>query len=311
MSAPWIVRVPAFATRPSYLMAERGGARIAIPWHAVLELRMAPGGDADHASHGARSFTPLAHDVIDAGAAPLRYEQPVVLVAHGLKRGYCTVERLIWRMAATPCALPPNAPDGTTEAVATDDGEVFVVASPERLLAQIDTPSFQAHPVFDAAPRVPTLTRSNVVPLPASTAVAEPAVAAPAAPPAPARAAEVLVAEDSIAARLFLVRLLEQQGLVVTSVATSSQLMRRLGERPWALVFTDVELPDAQGVDWLRAVTEAAAALHAPPRVVALVRDRADLDIARIAEVTDTLLKPFGREPLAALLARAGIPATR
>jgi CheY-like chemotaxis protein len=172
MSAPWIVRVPAFATRPSYLMAERGEARIAIPWHAVLELRMAPAGDVS-------SSAPLAHDVIDTGASPPRHEHPVVLVAHGLKRGYCALERLIWRMAATPCPLPPNAPDGATEAVATDDGEVFVLASPERLLAHIDTPSFQAHPVFDAAPRVPTLTRSNVVPLPAATAVAEPAVEAP------------------------------------------------------------------------------------------------------------------------------------
>ena len=38
----WIIRVPAFSERPAYVMLEQGTLRIAVPWHAVLKVQVAP-----------------------------------------------------------------------------------------------------------------------------------------------------------------------------------------------------------------------------------------------------------------------------
>jgi DNA-binding response OmpR family regulator len=114
------------------------------------------------------------------------------------------------------------------------------------------------------------------------------------------------VAEDSLTARIFLSRLLDQQGFVTESVPSAAQLLERLAEGPWSVVMVDVDLPDDRGAAWLQLVREAAPG----SALVALVRDAAEGDSARRAGVSETLEKPFDRTSLVALLARLGFAKT-
>jgi CheY-like chemotaxis protein len=124
-----------------------------------------------------------------------------------------------------------------------------------------------------------------------------------AAGPGPARP-RALVAEDSITARVFLMRLLEQQGFDVETVARAADLHAALPKGPWTVVFVDVELPDAHGaalLDHLR------GRLGGTTRLVALVRDLADEGVARAAGVAASLRKPFERDSLERLLTRLSL----
>jgi CheY-like chemotaxis protein len=134
----------------------------------------------------------------------------------------------------------------------------------------------------------------------------EPVVVTRPAPPDPTPAPlAALVAEDSLMARIFLTRMLEQQGLEVHAVETAAALREWLGKRAWALVCVDVDLPDARGAGFLRSLAAREGA-HAPA-LVALVRDDQDLFEARAAGISRVLRKPFDPAALLDLLARAGI----
>jgi len=119
-----------------------------------------------------------------------------------------------------------------------------------------------------------------------------------------------LVAEDSITASIFLARLLEQQGFLVRTVGTAAELAAELARGDWALICVDVELPDGQGREHLRAVREASERLQAagagPVALIALVRDPDDVAEAQAAGITRALRKPFNREGLEILLRRIG-----
>lgn len=251
-------------------------------------------------------LAPLAPPASDA------VEHAVVLLGHGLKRAYLVADRLVWRMTADPCPNEWGTPgSGLRDTVRTEDGEVFWVADPARLLADVELPELETR---TPEPRV--LTAAEVEPLPAPLPVATihapeapavasvvPAEAAPAvAAPTKRRA---LIADDSLTTRLLLARLLERQGFEVETVSTSAELIVRLAAE-WTVLFTDLELPDRGGPEWLREVRRIAAASASPVHVVALVRDGGDLDVARAAGIEDSLLKPFARESLASLLARHG-----
>ncbi len=324
---PWIIRVPGYASRVTYLTLVRGGVPLALPWHAVLKIRMVA------------SDRTLEHPLLD-GLPPLEgaaEEHPVVLVGHGLKRGYVAVDRIVWRMMGDPCVAPLEPPPGLRDAVRSDEGEAWWVVDPARLLDAVDVPVFEApapaapdtkepateiaeaEPAADsepeAAPEPRSLTPDDVVALHARVPMPIAMMGMPKSTsesgadplPAPAGMPLALLAEDSITSRLFLSRLLEQQGFAVAAVSTRAQLLRRLTERAWALVLTDVELPDAPRGEGLPDTVDAASAQPRPAAVVALVRDRMDIDMARAAGIEHTLLKPVARETLAALVARLGI----
>jgi CheY-like chemotaxis protein len=139
----------------------------------------------------------------------------------------------------------------------------------------------------------------------ARAATASPARRAPAPPPPTPARLPALIAEDSITARIFLTRMLEQHGLEVEAVDTAAELHRRLATRAWAVVCVDVELPDARGEDLLRGVLAGGAGRV--PTVVALVRDEADLAAARGAGISRALRKPFDQSEVVDLLARLGL----
>ena len=329
----WIIRVPGHASRVTYLTLVRGGVSIAIPWHAVLKIRMVP------AREVVASDPPLEHELLEGIAPPAApaAEHPVVLIGHGLKRGYLPVDRIVWRMTADACEAPADPPAGLRESVLSEDGESFWVADPASLLEAVRVPTFDAPPAPPAppapqgpeppaTPEPPQLTPHDVVALPEPIAVPNPPEASPkpivmtmpnasndpGADPLPAAGdlPLALIAVGSITARVFLSHLLEQQGFAVAIVSTRAQLLTRLPERSWALVLSDVELPDTQGADGLRDARELASAQARPATVVALVRDRSDIDAARSAGIEHTLLKPVVRDALVALIARLSVGGT-
>lgn len=94
----WMLRAPAFAPRPTYLLVMQGGTRLALPWHSVLRLRMVRAADLDP------NVRRLSYPVLDEPSVPTpgAAEYPVVLLAHGLKRAYLIADSLVWRMMADP-----------------------------------------------------------------------------------------------------------------------------------------------------------------------------------------------------------------
>lgn len=346
----WTVRVPILAERETFLMVEQDELRLAVPWHAVARVRLVPADTVDAMARrqGLPVLAPLA-------VAPRRAaEQPVVVVALGLKRACLVADRLVWRMSADP-AEPPGAPpaSGIVRAVRTDDGDLYWVLEPAWLLRGIAAPVLAdagrrgPPPPPTAPPRRPapptrkgpagppppipfpstaapgwpdraagepirSLGAQDVEPLeavpPASATPASPVTPpAPVASPAPAlpparESRQALVAEDSITARIFLVRLLEQRGFAVHAVGTAAELRTLLPDGPWALVCADLELPDARGEAFLLEVMRGAGATRSP--MVALVRDAADEAVARAAGVAATLRKPYERESLERILMR-------
>ena len=71
----------------------------------------------------------------------------------------------------------------------------------------------------------------------------------------------------------------QQRGFEVRTVETAADMRRDLG-REWALVCVDVELPDARGTRLVDEVVRSQEGRPAPAAVVALVRDKADMNAA-------------------------------
>lgn len=134
---PWRVRVPTLASRPCYLMVVRDGIPIAMPWHAVLRFAMASRDDFDRPRSNEEA--PL----IDRSPATPRTttQAPIILVAHGRKRAWIEVDRLVWRFNADdhrPTSAPPSAE--FSAAVRTSAGDVYWVADPGQMLRDIEAP---------------------------------------------------------------------------------------------------------------------------------------------------------------------------
>jgi len=354
----WILRVPSFGARPTYIMLEQGPLRLAVPWHAVLKLQVVRRDaiESRAARLGMSVLPPLAP------LAARTSETPTVIVAHGLKRAWMVADRLVWRLAADACEPGERLKEaGLTRAVSTEEGEVFGLVDPGVLLAGVPLPAL---PVIPGAPVAPEAAPSEAEPAPRiepveaeAAAMAAPSatelpeellsldegsvtplgaldlVEEPAAEPTPeeteevaeepapeigawsarpshrsevpqAPARRVLVAEDSITARIFLTRLFEKQGFEVFAVERSTDLHAALASGPWSLVCVDVELPDARGAQLLREVRDR---LPDDSVLVALARDNQDIAAARVAGVRRTLLKPVEPGALRRLLDRMGL----
>lgn len=332
----WVIRVPTHAGMNSYLMLHQGDLAIALPWHSVIRLYMGRGIDlrGGFGERGLRVLEPLA---------PLegqRAEYPVVLIGHGLKRAYLVADRLVWRLSAEPfeSGVPGPIP-GLARSVQTEDGEQFWVGDPSVLLERIEQPSLPLTPRPAAAPAAaerparasddvappsrppenaepPALAPEDVepLPLPAAAMPAPPATPAAPAEPAPRETAapvrgprRVLVAEDSITARIFLARMLEQSGLNVRAVSTATELLDEIVDDGWSLVLLDVDLPDRRDVDVLSDVAARLRSRGLEIPIVALVRDDEDIARAAAAGIHRILYKPFARRELDRMLLSVGL----
>jgi CheY-like chemotaxis protein len=192
--ASWIVRVPLHTGSEVYLMLVHGGVPVAIPWHAVLRLRMAGAtAVAERASLGEWPViesplggrAPGAHPGEEAGDLPL------ALIAHGRKRGWLVADRLVWRLQAEPAESAEGAPaPGLTTMVETEEGERYWVAEPALLLHSIEAPPLHRAPVAAPVPRTSDEKRVAAppsAPMPAAHVPAEPRAEVPAPAPVPQR----------------------------------------------------------------------------------------------------------------------------
>lgn len=325
----WVMRVPIVTTRETFLMISQGGLDLALPWHAVLKVTMAPRATFD-SSVGALGHPVLAPLV---ALSSVEAEYPIILIAHGLRRAYFVADRLVWRL---PAETIEHGPDpralGHARCVRTEGGAVYRVADPARLLENVPSialPEFEPEAAAvndDARGSLPVTEVSyetapeNHAGAPAAALAedddagfearetAEPAAApmldAARVMPLPLR---VLIAEDSISARLGLVQMLEGHGLQVHAVGTAAELFEALEDGPWAIVCVDAELPDGHGVELLSEARDRAREADEGVEVVALVRDGAEAALAVEARIVRSLQKPCSRTAVARLIADLGL----
>jgi CheY-like chemotaxis protein len=181
-------------------------------------------------------------------------------------------------------------------------------AAEQAAAAPVEPESIEPEPASDVAalideafsfgPEAADATDAEIEPEPFEESSAD---AMPAASPAPQRA---LVADDSLVARIFLSRLLEQRGWFVETVADSANLWRELREGSWSLVCADFSLPDAAGQAHLRRLLEHLARLPQPCTLIVLTRDEEEERVARDSGAALAMRKPFDPDQLDALLER-------
>jgi CheY-like chemotaxis protein len=328
------LRVPAASVRGLYLMLEQGTLGFAIPWHAVIRIRLArPEAIEQVARRGGYRVLPSWVEVPRGPG-----ECPAVLIGLGLRRAYLLADRLIWRMAAEPEPASETAPRGSgfSHAVRATDGALYWVADPVRLLEGVESPPLLpaarrartggSRPVPPAPVTTPTPSAPAPIPLPAP----RPAPAAPARPagssglqelraedseplPPPADRREAaprrraVVVEETVVGRIFLQRLLESLGFDVHTAENAHELEQSLGLGPWDLALIDVALPDSPRGEHLIA----ARARGDIKAVVALVRDRRDEQAAIESGVVWSLRRPFERADLMQLLRHTGLDEAR
>jgi CheY-like chemotaxis protein len=327
------LRVPTASARSLFLMLEQGTLRFAIPWHAVIRIRLArPEAIEQVARRGGYRVLPSWVEVPRGPG-----ECPAVLVGMGLRRAYLLADRLVWRMAAELEPASESAPGGSgfSHAVRATDGGLYWVADPVRLLAGIEVPPLlpalrgaRTPPPRPAAPPpVATPSPSAPPPIPLPARLTPPATAPPAAPsslpelraedveplplptvpPDPTPRRRALVAEETVVGRIFLQRLLESLGFEVETAESARELEQVLARGPWELALVDVALPDAARGEHLIA----ARANIQVKALVALVRDRRDEQSAVEAGIAWSLRRPFERADLMQLLRHTGLEGTR
>lgn len=321
----WTLRVPLHAERPAYLLARQGELSIAIPWHAVARLRIA--GEAARESLGEPSLAPWSPLHRAQG------ERPAALLAQGLSRAWLHLDHIVWRIFAAPePGRTPAGMPGTFHIIRTEQDEKYAVVDANLALREVPaietptprlrtrgntTPTVIAVPAGVAAtandmrdpvaerlpmpsppPPVPpslvVLGRDQVQPLARPVRAAVPAPdARPALAPAAPRAPRALVVDDSLVARLALMRVLEADGWVVEAVASAAELWRALEGPDWDAVFIDVSLPDARAREHLAPLVSRSLAQPEPFAVVALARDAGEERQVHEAGIGQSLRKPF------------------
>jgi len=126
----WQLRVPLLVERESYLLVRQGHLALALPWHSVVRLRML----APAARMALREPVLAAL----APAAELHGERPSALIARGLTRAWCVVERIVWRIVAEPGEPDGASPvPGLERAIEVEGGERYWVVEPAWLLRRV------------------------------------------------------------------------------------------------------------------------------------------------------------------------------
>ncbi|MBI1798876.1 MAG: response regulator [Candidatus Eisenbacteria bacterium] len=339
----WQVRVPLASARDLYLMVEQGGLNLALPWGSVLRFAMLKAGDLDERVRAmgpdVRLIAPL-----DPTARGVN-ERPAIVIASGLKRGVMIADRLVWRLAAVTCDPARPAPAGFEHAVRGEDGAVYWIANPARLLSAIPLPQVAADPPrrgreripqrFPAPPSLRVLSIADVTTLPVA-----PRTAGAVAHASRVRAPEGPASEGSAPAphspRVPAPEV-HVPGQVHDPAPTATRRALVIEDSITARMFL-TRMLQARGLDVVT-VTSAADALHelahgpwvlvcidvelpdargsdwlrsvqqragAGPVFAALVRDRPDREAAHAAGISRMLRKPFDEAEVAALISRIG-----
>lgn len=185
----WSLRLPLLSARETFLMIERGGLPIALPWHAVTRVRMVTreGLAMLAAREGIPLASPLGLEVEDGG------DRPAVLVGLGLRRAYVAADRLVWRMTAEPVEPSPSPPDPRLGPALQAGDDVFWLLDPGVALRAVPMPALpHAHEALTRA-------LAALMPEPAGSTTDTPLAAPESHEPEARSAADVVVLEpDSI-----------------------------------------------------------------------------------------------------------------
>lgn len=120
----------------------------------------------------------------------------------------------------------------------------------------------------------------------------------------------VLVVEDSRAVRDFVSSILEQEGTYeVVEVENGFDALRALPRGEFAVVVTDVNMPDVSGIELTRFIRQSAKHARVPIIVISTDASHPDVDRAMKAGATAFLAKPFSAEQFLATLSKVRVPA--
>lgn len=112
--------------------------------------------------------------------------------------------------------------------------------------------------------------------------------------------ARILVVEDTAPVRLVIATVLEDMGHAVETAENGLVAQERMKERVYDLIVTDVLMPEADGIE----VIKAARRLTPPPRVLAVSGGAPNLPAGYVLKMTEmfsadaVLYKPFLNEEL-------------
>jgi signal transduction histidine kinase/DNA-binding response OmpR family regulator len=125
-------------------------------------------------------------------------------------------------------------------------------------------------------------------------------------PGADENAPTVLVIEDIPEDRAILVRLLSTQGYAVETVSTGAQALSRLKARRYDAITLDLVLPDASGLDVLRAMRQGELNRGTPVVIVSVAPEQ---QLALGYSVAGVIMKPASADTLREALESAGVVA--
>ena len=124
--------------------------------------------------------------------------------------------------------------------------------------------------------------------------------------PSPANPRRVLVVDDEADLAATYVRLLGRYGCHVVVAGTRREALAIMESEPFALVISDVRLPDGDGLDVVRAAT--ALRNHTAAIVVTGFASEAGRLAAREAGASDYFAKPFHALSLIAAVSKLSAP---
>lgn len=127
----------------------------------------------------------------------------------------------------------------------------------------------------------------------------------------------ILVVEDSASTRSFVRAALEASPLpgvgpvAISEAASGFDAMRLLPRARWALVVTDVNMPDINGLELLRFIRRSEQHRDTPVLLISTQKSGRDVERGMALGATAFLSKPFSEEELRAECARllGGAPA--
>ncbi len=179
--ATWTIRLPLVGTRETFLMVEREGVPVAIPWSAIAQLQIVPAGDLEARAEA------VEMPILWTPPAPRPAELPVATLVRGLRRAWFPATRIVWRLPAEPCPSEGAVLDaGFRDAVRTSDGEVYGRLDVTEALARVPATPFTRDAFAAPPPAEPPRAPRVAAPAPRPSARIVPAPPAPLALPSDA-----------------------------------------------------------------------------------------------------------------------------
>jgi two-component system chemotaxis response regulator CheY len=108
----------------------------------------------------------------------------------------------------------------------------------------------------------------------------------------------VLVVDDSTTVRKFVAVSLEMQGFSVTSACDGMDALEKLPTRKFDLVITDLNMPNMDGFELIKALRENAEYRELPVIILSSLSDQANKEQGAKLGVSSYVVKPFSLEKI-------------